>query len=60
VITGSADGVFDDINSEPLTGLLTIAIDSVEAPQGGACAIMKIPEGDCDLKVILDAGSPIP
>lgn len=59
VITGSADGVFDDINSEPLTGSLTIAIDSVEAPSGGACNIMKNPEGDCDLKVILDAGSPI-
>ena len=62
VITGSADGIFDDINTEPLTGSLTIGITDVQPSPGGVCNpnLLRPPEGDCDLIVNLDAGSPLP
>ena len=59
VITGSADGIFDDINTEPLTGSLTIDIASVEDSPGGTCSLLKKPTEACAITVILDAGSPL-
>jgi hypothetical protein len=59
VINGAADGEFTDINTEPLIGYLTIAIDSVDASPGGACSILKRPApGACDFTVNLNAGFP--
>jgi hypothetical protein len=59
VITGSADGIFDDINTEPLTGTLTIDVDSVEASPGGVCSLLWDPAGDCQLILTVNAGSPL-
>jgi hypothetical protein len=59
IITGSADGIFTDINTEPLTGSLTIDIDSVEDSPPGVCTLLKKPTEPCAITVILDAGSPL-
>jgi hypothetical protein len=59
VINGSADGIFDDINAETLTGSLTIGITDVQASPGGVCTLFKSPIGDCELTVNIDAGVPI-
>jgi hypothetical protein len=58
VITGSADGIFDDINAQELTGSLTIRITDVQPSPGGSCAL-NTPGGDCDLTVNIDAGVPV-
>jgi hypothetical protein len=59
VITGSADGIFTDINTEPLTGSLTIDIDSVEDSPAGACTLLKKPTEPCAITLLLDAGFPL-
>jgi hypothetical protein len=59
VITGSADGIFDDINTEPLTGTLTIDVTDVQASPGGACNLLWAPAGVCQLILTVDAGSPL-
>ena len=59
VITGSADGEFTDINTEPLTGTLTIDIESVVAAPGGTCTALIDPAGDCQMILQIDAGSPL-
>jgi hypothetical protein len=59
VITGSADGIFDDINTEPLTGSLTIDVTDVQASPGGACNLLYAPAGDCQLILTINAGSPL-
>ena len=59
VITGSADGIFTDINTTPLTGSLTIDIDSVEDSPTGSCTLLKKPTEPCAITVNLDAGSPL-
>jgi hypothetical protein len=59
VITGSADGIFTDINTEPLTGSLTIDIDSVEDAPAGVCTLLKKPTEPCAITLLLDAGFPL-
>jgi len=59
VITGSADGIFDDINTEPLTGTLTIDVADVQASPGGVCSLLYAPAGDCRLILTVNAGSPL-
>ena len=59
VITGSADGIFTDINTVPLTGTLTIDITDVQASPGGACSLLWDPAGDCQMILTINAGSPI-
>jgi hypothetical protein len=57
VITGSADGEFTDINTEPLTGSLTIGVTDVQASPAGLCNL-SLTTQPCDITVTLDAGSP--
>jgi len=59
VITGSADGIFTDINDEPLTGSLTIDIDRVQDSPPGVCTLLKKPTERCAITVNLNAGSPL-
>jgi hypothetical protein len=59
VITGSADGEFTDINTEPLTGTLTIDVADVQASPGGVCSLLWAPAGACQLILTINAGSPL-
>jgi hypothetical protein len=59
IITGSADGIFTDINTEPLTGSLTIDITSVEDSPPGVCTLLKKPTEPCAVTLPLDAGFPL-
>jgi hypothetical protein len=59
IITGSADGIFTDIDTEPLTGSLTIDVALVEDSPPGVCTLLKKPVDPCAVSVILDAGFPL-
>ena len=57
VITASADGVFNDMDTNDPDGSLTIAISDVQTSPGGTCTLVA-PTGDCSLIVGMD-GDPI-